>query len=82
MNKEQSDVYMRSLVEIECEACDIYKLLTILDAYREANPNCDELDYMQPVLDILLEKSLSVKKGIIKAEEYFLNYNQSTNTDS
>lgn len=62
MNKEQSDIYMQSLIEIESEACNIYKLLTILDVYREANPNCDELDYMRPVFDLLLEKSLSVKK--------------------
>lgn len=81
MNKEQSDIYMRSLVEIECETCDIYKLLTILDAYREANPNCDELDYMRPVLDMLLEKSLGVKKAIIKLGEDFLDYNQSTDAN-
>ncbi len=76
MNKEQADILFQSLQKIEVAAGDVYKLLTVLDTYREANPDCDEFYNIEPLLNMLLEKSLEVKQGMIKVGEEFLAYSR------
>lgn len=75
MNKKQLNVYFKSLQEIEITAGDMHKLLNVLLAYCESNPDCEELESIIPILDLLFEKSLNIKNGLVKFGDSFLNCN-------